>query len=231
MGTIKQNRANNILTSGKLDATDGLNNNVPATNIANASLSSVTSYPPSNGAGVSSVASDPPSPNEGQMWFNTTSEVLKQYSLLAGSWASGGSLNTGGPGGTSSGTQTSALYVGGRGSPFALNESYDGTSWTEVADLATARIFAFGFGASNTSALTSGGYTSPTGPFFINTETWNGTSWTETTDLTTARRSGGSSGVLGTTALYFGGDPGSAPYPSATEEYSERLSVQTITAS
>ena len=56
-------------------------------------------------------------------------------------------------------------------------------------------------------------------------------SWATGGNLNTARRSGGSSGVLGTTALYFGGDPGSAPYPSATEEYSERLSVQTITAS
>ena len=43
--------------------------------------------------------------------------------IAGGTWASGGDLNTGGPGGTSSGTQTSALYVGGRSSPFALNES------------------------------------------------------------------------------------------------------------
>ena len=69
MGTIKQNRANNIVTGGKIDATDGLNNNVPAANIANASLTNVTAYPPSAGAGVSQLASDPPSPTEGQMWY------------------------------------------------------------------------------------------------------------------------------------------------------------------
>jgi len=57
MGTIKQNRANNIVTGGKIDATDGLNNNVPAANIANASLTNVTAYPPSAGAGVSQLAS------------------------------------------------------------------------------------------------------------------------------------------------------------------------------
>src|SRR6056300_1673093 len=95
MGTIKQNRANNIVTGGKIDATDGLNNNVPAANIANASLTNVTAYPPSTGAGVSQLASDPPSPTEGQMWYNTTTNTLKQYALGAGSWATGNNINTG----------------------------------------------------------------------------------------------------------------------------------------
>src|SRR6056300_1967661 len=111
MGTIKQNRANNIVTGGKIDATDGLNNNVPATNIANASLTNVTAYPPSAGAGVSQLASDPPSPTEGQMWYNTTTNTLKQYALGAGSWATGGSLNTGrqDQAAAGAGTQTAAL--------------------------------------------------------------------------------------------------------------------------
>jgi hypothetical protein len=129
--------------------------------------------------------------------------------IAGGTWASGGDLNTGGSGGTSSGTQTSALYVGGRSSPFALNESYDGTSWSELTDLTTGRVFAFGFGASNTSALTSGGYTGPTGPFFINTETWNGTSWTEVNDLNTGRGDGASFGLTsaGIAAGGFYGPP------------------------
>jgi len=45
MGTIKQNRANFITTAGKLDAT-GLNNDVPASNITNASMTNVTAFPP-----------------------------------------------------------------------------------------------------------------------------------------------------------------------------------------
>jgi len=157
MGTIKQNRANNILTSGKLDATDGLNNNVPATNIANASLSSVTSYPPSAGAGVSSVASDPPSPNEGQMWYNTTSGALKQY-VLYSAWASGGNLNTG-RSVTGVGTQTAALAIGGGTPPVtAATESYDGTSWTEVNNLTNARAGSGGMSGTTTSgALIAGG--------------------------------------------------------------------------
>src|SRR6056300_1196407 len=125
MGTIKQNRANNIVTGGKIDATDGLNNNVPATNIANASLTNVTAYPPSAGAGVSQLASDPPSPTEGQMWYNTTTNTLKQYALGAGSWATGGALNT--PRQYSSGagdSNSSALAIGGNnGSAIASVES------------------------------------------------------------------------------------------------------------
>src|SRR6056300_984326 len=148
MGTIKQNRANNIVTGGKIDATDGLNNNVPAANIANASLTNVTAYPPSVGAGVSQLASDPPSPTEGQMWYNTTTNTLKQYALGAGSWASGGSLNTAKGFMGSAGTQTSALAFGGQPPPAGLTEteSYNGSSWTELNDLNNGRRLVAGCG-------------------------------------------------------------------------------------
>ena len=92
MGTIKQNRANFITSAGKLDAT-GLNNDVPASNITNASMTSVTNFPPSLGTGIKQVSSDPPSPSAGQVWFNTTANVLKQY-VSVGAWATGANLNT-----------------------------------------------------------------------------------------------------------------------------------------
>ncbi len=46
MGTIKQNLANNIETSGTFDAKD-LTGTIPAANIANSSLSDIVTVPSS----------------------------------------------------------------------------------------------------------------------------------------------------------------------------------------
>jgi len=231
MGTIKQNRANNIVTGGKIDATDGLNNNVPAANIANASLTNVTAYPPSAGAGVSQLASDPPSPTEGQMWYNTTTNTLKQYAQGAGAWATGGSLNTARYvlGGT--GTQTASLAIGGDLDPgrVANTESYNGTSWTEVNDLNTARQSGGGNG-TQTSSLAYGGYATTAQTTL--TESWNGTSWTEVNDLNTARASLASSGTISSTTAFGGSNPSIPGNTAATEEWTKpSFTVKTITSS
>jgi hypothetical protein len=39
------------------------------------------------GTNVEALASDPANPIEGQIWYNTTSQTLKGYALVAGSWA------------------------------------------------------------------------------------------------------------------------------------------------
>ena len=62
----------------------------------------------------------------------------------AGVWSSGGSKNTGTSGHSSSGIQTASLTVGGENAPGttqAIVESYNGSTFTEVADLNTARKF------------------------------------------------------------------------------------------
>ena len=64
----------------------------------------------------------------------------------------------------SAGIQTSALAFGGGNPPtkIASTESWDGTSWTEVADLATARTNMSGGGAGTaTQALAAGGNAAP----------------------------------------------------------------------
>src|SRR5210317_1715219 len=180
MGTIKQNRANNIVTGGKIDATDGLNNNVPAANIANASLTNVTAYPPSVGAGVSQLASDPPSPTEGQMWYNTTTNTLKQYVLGAGAWATGGALNTGREQTSGAGSQTATLAFGGGYPGKTETEKYNGSTWTEVNNLNSGRRDAGGFG-TQTAAICAGG----NDPYLSIVESFDGTSWTEVGDLNT----------------------------------------------
>ena len=58
------------------------------------------------------------------------------------------------PGGC--GTQTSALAIG-RSNPgvpsLGIVESWDGTNWSEITDINTARVNGVGIGADNTSAI------------------------------------------------------------------------------
>jgi hypothetical protein len=77
-------------------------------------------------------------------------------------------------------------------------ESWNGTTWTELNDLNTARADLGGVG-TNTAALAFGG-DSPS--IVANTESWNGTAWTEVNDLNTARAAIGGSGIQ-TAALSF----------------------------
>src|SRR6056300_947137 len=143
MGSIKQNLANNILSGGKFDATD-LDGTIPNTNINDNSIDNVTSFPAA-GSGIPSVASDPPSPSQGDVWYNTTSNAFKYVgATTTGSWATGGNLNTAGRYGSGAGTVTAGLVYGRSpyatpGAVGALVESYNGSAWTEVADINTAR--------------------------------------------------------------------------------------------
>jgi hypothetical protein len=161
----------------------------------------MTTYKEIKGTQIEAVSSDPSNPVEGQVWYNTTDNVLKgQASTTAGSWASGGALNTGRDQAAGSGTQTSTLVFGGGPPNKAQTEAYDGSSWTEVNDLNTARRGIAGAGADSTSALAFGGGS----PGKNETETWNGTNWTEVNNLNTSRYFLGGVGIQ-TAALAFGG--------------------------
>ena len=98
------------------------------------------------------------------------------------SWTTdGGTINT--PRNYASqhgGTQTSAIYAGGHPTTPAetLTEIYDGTSWTEVADLTTGRYGLGGAAVNNTAALVFGGTQDP-GPAVDASEEWT------TPDITT----------------------------------------------
>ena len=132
-----------------------------------------------------------------------------------GSWASGGALNTARFAMGYGGTQTSALMFGGDTYPPSSGrlrnetESYNGTSYTEVADLNTARRLLGGSGASNTAAIAMGGY-SPSG-YKTETETWNGSAWTEVSELNTGRQINGLG--ISTAALGIGGEFSGNPTP------------------
>ena len=86
-----------------------------------------------------------------------------------------------------------------------MPESSNCTSWTEVADLNTARDGATGFGASNSDALCCGGEVGPPGNT-NDTELWDGSSWTEVNNMNTTARYRMGAGIK-SAGLAFGGLP------------------------
>jgi len=173
----------------------------------------VSTYREIIGKKIKKVSSDPSSGTEGEMWYNSTTGTLRGPAIVE-AFSSGGRLGTGRAQGSGAGTQTAALFVGGRIGPpgdTTKCENYDGTGWKTIPSLNTARQYAGGCG-TETSALTYGDY-----PATTTTEEFNGSSWSTQEAFSTARRSGASFG-LETAAVLAGGSTGPA-VSTATEEY------------
>ena len=112
------------------------------------------------GQKVQYLASDPSDPQTGQVWYNSTSAVLKvRAATSVGSYTTGGNLNTARGRLAGAGTQTVTVAFGGAApSTTGATEEYDGTSWTNnPTGLNTARFGLAGAG-SQTASLAFGGY-------------------------------------------------------------------------
>ena len=89
----------------------------------------MATYKEIRGTQIEAVATDPSNPVEGQVWYNTTSNVLKgQAAKTAGAWASGNSMNDSRSSLGGTGVQTSALGFGGYGPTTAATEEFTGES-------------------------------------------------------------------------------------------------------
>ena len=81
---------------------------------------------------------------EGQLYFNSTTNTFKETvkDPTAGTWASSGGLNENRALSGGSGVQTAAIYFGGPEPSYGgKTETYNGSSFTEVADLNTGRVY------------------------------------------------------------------------------------------
>ena len=116
------------------------------------------------------------------------------------------------------GTPTAAFLVAGFGcgpNPSAhkiTNQHYDGSSWSEAADINSGR-FLVGAAGTQTASLVFGGRAYPSPPTNDLTEEFDGSSWTVGNVLNTARQFGASCGTQ-TAALGTGGSA-----TQANEEY------------
>tara|TARA_Y100000592_G_scaffold83541_1_gene133461 strand:+ start:211 stop:1245 length:1035 start_codon:yes stop_codon:yes gene_type:complete len=102
---------------------------------------------------------------------------------------------------------TAALTFGGGtpGQPIGDNsgvlvESWNGSAWTEVADLSQNKDSVGPIGTYN-DALCVGG----NNPGIAQNEKWNGSSWTELADLNQGRGALGAGGTASTSGIVFGG--------------------------
>ena len=130
------------------------------------------------------------------------------------------------------GTQTAALgfagIVAGSPSKTAVTLKYDGSSWTAVNSMNTARSDLGGTG-SQAAALAFGGETSDSA-----VETWDGTNWATTSSLASPRKYLGSGGFAPNTAsIAFGGvaPGGGLTGINATEEFTSVATLKVITDS
>src|SRR6056300_1569121 len=148
-------------------------------------------------------ATDPANPVEGEIWYNSTTGVIKGYGLTAAAWASASSASTAREARSAEGTQTATVLFGGAdstASPYSLNntEEYNGSVWTAGGSLNTARLGIMSFGAGIPSSVAAAGATDagPATPHRTTaTEEYNGSSWTTVTGCSTARFAGGGFGI------------------------------------
>jgi hypothetical protein len=103
-----------------------------------------------------------------------------------GSWTTLANMQSSTGGVSGSGTTTATVAAGG----YPANdraETWNGSSWTEVNEINTARGNAGATGTGSTASILFGGRTAPGALSALN-ESWNGSSWTEVGDLNTASR-------------------------------------------
>jgi len=149
-------------------------------------------YKSLKGQPIQVLTADPPAPVEGQVWVVAnpgTASVMKGYksSIPAGTWASGGNLNTArAAAGASSGSDGStSLFIISGGTPNSVNvEEYDGSAFTEIANVNNAGENGMSSGNGSTVATI---FTGGNPPRAALTESWNGSSWTEVGDLNAGR--------------------------------------------
>lgn len=179
----------------------------------------MTDYKKIHGYNVRDYTTDPSNILTGQVWFDKTNIAVQFQAEGAGAWSTGTAYNNARKGATSAGNRTSALIAGGGtggtsgDDHSAQTETWNGTSWTEVADLNQRRNSNTGVGADSTQALSLGGG-APGIPIGDNAgvlvESWNGSSWTELADLSQNKGEAATIGEYEDALCVGGNNPGIA---------------------
>jgi hypothetical protein len=155
----------------------------------------MATYKGIQGYSVQSLASDPsPAQSvEGQLWYNSASNVWKISTSGAGAWAASGTMNT--PyvsGGVYIGTTTAGVYAGGIPGDVTTTQTYNGSIWAaSPATLNTGRHYVTntGLGTSTAGQVMGGEVPSGVSPTSVTdkSEQFDGSTWTEVNSLTSSR--------------------------------------------
>jgi hypothetical protein len=124
----------------------------------------MATYKGIQGFTIQNLSADPSNPIEGEMWYNSTSNVWKvEEATTAGTWASAPSLNSDhnysqGVGATTSDGQLAGGAPGGS----TANELWNGTTWTTSTNFPAAyRAWGASTQGSSTASFYVGGITGP----------------------------------------------------------------------
>ena len=131
----------------------------------------------------------------------------------AGTWSSGGAMNEGRKGLSGFGTYTAAIAATGN-DPSTVNsvESWNGSAWSEVNEVNTAKFYRGNCGIATAGLLIGGA------PATTDTEEFDGTNWTETANYPVTISQLIQLGTQ-TAAFCVGGATAPGPYTSATNTY------------
>jgi len=173
------------------------------------------------GKQVKFLSSDPANEGEGQVWYNSTSNVFKTV-VSSGAWASSAPITSARLATASTGTQTASLLMAGSlppyATPSALVEEYNGTGWTNETSL-PASLMEGAAAGTTTAALIAGGFNAPPPPGLNTSYEYDGSTWTASPgNLNNGRTNLGSGGTQAA-AVVFGGSEAPTPMRKATEEY------------
>ena len=148
-------------------------------------------------------------------------DATRTFEYNGSSWSEAGDNNSNRARAAGAGTVNSGIFFGGYapnwyGQSQGATEIYNGTNFSEVADMIEPRRSHMGAGLSSNAALALGGYqdSAPLNPaFFPNmmraTEVWDGSTWTESGDAPNNMKRGGMAGSVNA-AVAFGSNVGPA---------------------
>ena len=189
----------------------------------------MTTFKEIRGNLIKSTSTDPANPQDGQIWYNSTSQVLKGEVFLA-AWSSGASMInnlSGGANGSNGGTQNASFIMGG-GPPAdetqgsTATEEYNGVSFSAGGTIPVTQNQTNGgnqgFG-SLTAALVTGG--APGSGIIYNwARSYDGSTWSTENTLSNSRGTAAATGTLTAGVVFAGYGP---PIPpgrlNATEEF------------
>ena len=175
----------------------------------------MTTYKEIRGQLIRKVSEDPTNPVEGQIWYNTTTGILKGLPALE-AWVSGASGIQARRLAGGFGIQTATVAVGGVGpnpTVFDDTEHYNGSGWSAAEDYPSLAYGVAGCG-TQTAGLAWGGKFPPA--YSDTSNTYNGSSWTSAPTLNTARAHTSNNIGAQTSALCAGGGE---PLKAVTEEF------------
>jgi len=154
-------------------------------------------------SGVPSIAGDKSPASAGDMWYNSSTNVLRCY-LPVAAWSAGGDMAVVRYGSYGCGTESASLVAGGSDAVsqnWGTTEEYDGSSWSAGGDISSTNVDHIMVG-NLTDAIRTAGYT---GSFVTTTETYNGTAWSAGTAVTAGYSKSAGFGSSSTSAAICGG--------------------------